>query len=111
MTFSPTIPYPLTIGQTTTVAATTVSNAVALGTFGEVLLVQNDGSVTAFFALGTSVSTTAVAGGVASASSDGSIPILAGSSMLFRAAPGITYIAAVTAAGSTTLRVSRGDGT
>lgn len=110
MTFSPTIPYPLSVAQTSTLGATTSSGSVALGTVGEVLLVQNDGSVTAYVALGTSA-VTATAGGTATLADGGSVPVLAGASMLFRAGPGVTHLAGITASGTTTIRASRGDGT
>ena len=110
MPFLPLNQNPLTFFQNSTLAATTSSANVALGALGEALLVQNDGSVTVFVALGTSSGVTAVTGGSTTVSDAGSVPILAGKSILLRCAPGVTHLAGITLSGTSVIRASRGDG-
>jgi hypothetical protein len=99
--------------QTSTLACTTTSGSanVVLGTVGDTLLLRNEGPSTAFLAFGNS-GVTATAGGVINASSDGSFPLLAGEISTVRvdsAGSGLN-VAGITAAGTATVRISRGSG-
>jgi len=92
-----------------TLAATTTSDRVALQGVGSVVRVNNVGTVEAFIAFGDST-ITATAGGAATKASDGSGSVGAGATELFSVPLTITYAAGVTASGTTTLRLSRGEG-
>lgn len=96
-----------TPGASGTIAVTTTSAALAVTGQGKTLYVNNVGSTECFIAIGDST-VEAVAGGALTAMSGGmSIP------PGFSCAIGIdrnTHIAAITAASTTTLRVTRGDG-
>lgn len=105
--------------QNGTIAATTSSQAIALGgstdasayqTGPNCAVVSNIGTVEAFVLFGDST-VTAIAGGAITAANDGSASVPAGAIVSFQAnIPGITHMAAITASGTTTIRVSRGYG-
>lgn len=96
-----------TPGASGTIAVTSASDRLAVTGLGKTLYVTNVGTTECFIAIGGST-VTAVAGGATTALTGGmSIP--AG----FAFACGMdtnTHIAAITASGTTTLRVTRGDG-
>lgn len=101
---------PFTSYQNGTIAVTDVSAAIALGSQGDTVLLQNDGGATVYVALGDG-SVAATAGGTATAANTGGLPMLAGAIFAILCAPGITHIAAICDTGlTTTLRVSRGKG-
>lgn len=86
-------------------------DVVAVGTEGDVLLVQNDGNSTAYFALGPTDSVVAASQGLVTNPGGDSQAILAGAIMTFLIAPNIRYAAGICDAGETTvLRISRGTG-
>lgn len=92
-----------------TLAVTTSSSSVNIGSSGDVVLIKNDGAATAYVAFGSS-SATAVAGGVVTlASGTASMPVLSGEVTSIR---GLVYdtAAAITDSGTTVLRFSRGSG-
>jgi len=94
-----------------TLAVTSISANVAVGYVGDVLLLQNDGYSTCYVALGIDSTVTATAGGTTTAANTGSMPILAGSTILIRVIPNLGYVAAITdGSNTTTLRISRGTG-
>lgn len=99
--------------QTSTLACTTTSGSspVQLGTVGDTLALRNDGSVTVFLAFGNS-NVTVAAGGTATASNDGGMPLMAGEVYHVRVDnPGSgLFVAGITATGTTTVRISRGSG-
>jgi hypothetical protein len=94
-------PSPFTPGASISLAAsaTTANTALPTGT-GTKFLLQNDGTVTVFFAVDSS-SVVATAA---------STPLLAGMAKVFTLDPNATNIAAITGTGTTTLRVTRGEG-
>ena len=94
-----------------TVAVTTTSQAIALQGAGGALLVKNVGSTECFIAVGSStVTATAAAAAPATDATDGSMSIPAGEIGTYSIPVTATHLAAVTASGTTTLRVSRGEG-
>lgn len=78
---------------------TSTGNGTIPAGSGQILRILNDGTVTIFFKLG--------AAGVTATTTD--TPILAGTSELFTIG-GQVAVAAISGAGSGTLRITRGDG-
>lgn len=92
---------PFSPGATTSLAVSTVSSRVALGSNGSTLEVQNAGTTTIFVKLGTSSVDAAVT----------DYPIQSGQSkVISRDRNNQSHIAAVTASGSGTLYVTAGEG-
>lgn len=87
----------------------TGSTALLLGVRGDTLVLRNDGGATAFLAFG-SAATTVAAGGAANATSDGGMALLPGEVSSVRVDNAFTHIVGITAAGTTTVRISRGSG-
>ena len=75
------------------------------------LLLRNEGPSTAFLAFGNA-GVVATAGGVVNAANDGSFPILAGeiSTVRVDASGAGLNVAGITAAGTATVRITRGSG-
>lgn len=97
--------------STATLAVTSTSSNVNAGIYGDVFVIQNDGPYTAYVAFGPDSTVTAVAGGTATlAAGTASFPILSGSVMTLRAVPGNNFVAGISDASATTLRISRGSG-
>lgn len=96
-----------------TLAATTTSGntPVQLGAIGDTIMVFNDSNTTVFLAFGNS-SVTVTAGGSASATSDGGYAVGGGMKESIRVNdPGAgVWVAGITAAGTATVRLSRGSG-
>lgn len=88
---------------TVTVAATATSGStrVALVGSGSNLLVQNAGTSVAFFEVGTSSGTAAVATG---------LPIQPGMALTLRRDPQATHAIAITSSGTATVYVTTGEG-
>lgn len=94
-----------------TIAVTTTSQRIALQGAGSVVLVANVSTVECFIAVGSStVVAVAAAASPATDATDGSMSIPPNTSATFSIPDTATHLAAVTAATTTTLRVSRGDG-
>jgi len=104
--------YPEQVSTTLACGAATGTTFLALPQGGDVLMIQNEGGATAFITFSAIAAGTAVtAGGAVNAAADGGMPILAGGIYMIRADPGlVNYIAGITAAGTTTLRITRGSG-
>lgn len=85
---------------------------VYVGTEGNTLLVQNEGSKTAYISFGATNLVAAVAQpSTTSSTPEVSQAILAGAIISFLLAPNMTYVAGITAgADETVLRLSRGSG-
>lgn len=95
-------------GPSGTIAVTDVSARLAVSGRGKTLYVNNVGSTECFVAVGTST-VTAVAGGATTALT-GSMSFPAGFSCAI-AMDANTHVAAIcTTGGTTTLRITRGDG-
>jgi hypothetical protein len=92
-----------------TVAVTTTSQRVAMQGSGGSLVLKNVGGTECFVAVGNST-VTATAGTSATDETDGSFSIPAGEVGSYSIPVTATHVAAVTASGTTTLRVSRGEG-
>lgn len=92
-----------------TIAVTTSSQSIALQGAGMSLLVKNVGGGECFIAIGDST-VTATAGAAATDATDGSLSVPAGEIAIYSIPATATHVAAITASGTTTLRVSRGDG-
>ena len=93
-----------------TLAVSNSSTSVNIGLLGDVVLVKNDGVVTAYVAFGQG-SATAVAGGVATlASGTASMPVLPGEITAVRGLASVDTAAGITDSGTTVLRFSRGSG-
>lgn len=87
---------------------TTSSDNVAIAGPGSVLELRNDSTTTLFWKVGTTAPT-AVSGGTAKAADTGSAPMLGGEVLSIACpADGTLYVAAITAAGTALLRISRG---
>jgi hypothetical protein len=101
--------------ENATLAATTSSGSVALPGGARAagqdwhMRLQNTGPSEAFFNLG-GAAVAAVAGGAVTASPDGSVALAVGAIEIWRIDPGVTHIAAITAAGTAVLRISIGEG-
>lgn len=94
-----------------TIAVTTTSQRIALQGAGAVVTLANVSTVECFVAVGDStVVATAAATPAATSATDGSMSIPANSWASFAIPLDATHLAAVTAASTTTLRVSRGEG-
>ena len=95
-----------------TVAVTNSTGNVALTGQGSDFEFKNTGSVEAFVNVGASSSVTATAGGALTADKDGSQSVPAGAILVysFPNCGATPYVAAITATGTTTLRVSQGFG-
>lgn len=94
-----------------TIAVTTTSQSIAMQGAGPTVLVQNVGAVECFIAVGGSgVTATAAAASPATDATDGSMSIPAGAIAVYTIPEVDTHLAAVTASGTTTLRVSRSEG-
>lgn len=93
-----------------TIAVTSTSQAIALQGAGGSVLLQNVGTTECFVAVGDST-VTATAGTGTTDATDGSMSVPAGAIVVYSIPQTATYVAAVTAAGTTILRVSRGSGT
>jgi hypothetical protein len=92
-----------------TIAVTTTSQRIALTGTGSSIRVANVTATEAFINVGDST-VVAVAGAGATQASDGAMSVPA-NSLGFYAVPGsATHVAAITAAGTATLRISRGEG-
>lgn len=100
---------PFTPALNGTISASNKSASVNLNGTGTTVLVQNLGTAEVFVALGSST-VTAVAGGSSTKDSDGSLSVPSGTSRFLTSAPTDTYVAAITASGTATVRASRGDG-
>jgi hypothetical protein len=93
-----------------TVAVTGTSQRIALAGSGNTVVVKNAGSTECFIAVGD-VTVVATAGAGSTAASDGSFSILPGEIAAYTIPLSATYLAAICAgAGTTTLRVARGEG-
>lgn len=93
------------------ILATNVSQSIAIGGYGNTFQFQNAGTAEVFVEVG-GASVVAVAGGAITAASDGSLAIQPGYCVVYDY-PGLAlplYVAAVTASGSSLVRVSRGRG-
>jgi hypothetical protein len=95
-----------------TIAVTATSQAIALQGAGAVVLVQNVGSGECFIAVGDStVTAVAAAATPATDATDGSMSVPPGVVASYSVPLSATHLAAVCATGgTTTLRVSRGEG-
>lgn len=87
----------------------TGTTALLLGPSGDSLVLSNDGGATAFLAFGSGT-VTVVAGGAVNATSDGGMALLPGAVVTVRVDNAFTHVAGITAAGTTTVRISRGSG-
>lgn len=101
--------------QNATIAATTTTANVQLGAVGDTLVVFNDGVVNAFLSLAAPTAVAAVAGGTATLANDGGFCIPPGAIYTIRIDTsligiGPVFASAITASGTTTLRISRGSG-
>jgi ABC-type uncharacterized transport system YnjBCD substrate-binding protein len=95
-------PFPLNVASTNLSATTTSTNPSSrLPDGGSQLIVKNSGSVEVFVATGV---------GSATAVSASSMSVLPGTVEVFTIPENHTHVAAITAAGSTTVRVYRGYG-
>ena len=92
-----------------TLGVSTVTGNVALTGTGTVLRIANMSTVEAFVALGASTVTVA-AGGSKSSADDGGFSIPGATVTFMTLPPDATTIAGITASGTTTLRLNRGDG-
>lgn len=91
---------PFTPGANFSLAVTTTTGAVNVTGNGTTLRLANVAATECFIKLGTSA--------VTAATTDFSMP--ANSQIFLTASNAITYVAAITASGTATLRISRGDG-
>ena len=93
-----------------TIAVTASNQRIALAGSGNTVVVKNAGLTECFVAVGD-VTVVATAGGGSTAASDGSFSILPGEIAAYTIPLSATYLAAICAgAGTTTLRVARGEG-
>ena len=92
-----------------TIAVTSSSQTITLPGLGYVVKLGNLGSTECFVAAGAAA-ITATAGGSATSASDGSMSLAPGEVGTFALPAGAVALAAITAAGTTTLRVSMGSG-
>ena len=100
--------YPET-NSTLACGTATGSTPLLLGASGDTLMLSNDGGATAFLAFGTAA-TTVAAGGAVNATTDGGMALLPGVVTTVRVDNAFTHIVGITAAGATTVRISRGSG-
>lgn len=99
-----------TPAQNGTIAVTTKSDAINIGGTGGSVTVRNLGTAEVFVALGSSTVTATAGQTAASKASDGSFAVASGERVTLVTAPSDGYVAAITASGTATLRVSRGEG-
>jgi len=90
---------PFTPGSSTSISATNSSSSASLNANNNIVLLQNDGGVTVFFKFGL--------GSATATTSD--TPLLANAIATFSKGVNDT-IAAITASGTTTLRITNGEG-
>ena len=95
-----------------TLVCTSASSNVNIGNSGDVLVISNVGTAEAFIGWGVDSTASITAGGTVTAAGTSTIgmSIAPGVVQTLRAVPATPYIAGITNAGSTTLRISRGSG-
>lgn len=92
-----------------TLGVTTVTGGVTLSGTGTSVMISNVTSVEAFVALGGSKVTVA-AGGTKTSADDGGLSVPGNVTVIYTLPPDATTLAGITASGTTTLRLNRGDG-
>lgn len=91
---------PFSPGANASIAVTTTTGNVAITGVGSVLRLANVTSVECFVAFGTSAIT----------ATTGSFSVPGNTAIFVSVSDAVTHVAAITASGTATLRISRGDG-